>query len=60
MNFGAPKIEVNRTVSIQHCLAMHEETGNLASPKYVEVAAYILTLCLNLDSGKICSTGFRL
>ena len=41
-DFWAPKIEVNRTVSIQHCLAMHEETGRLASPKYVEAAAYML------------------
>jgi DUF1680 family protein len=40
--FWAPKIEVNRTVSIQHCFAMHEETGSPASPKYIEGAAYML------------------
>jgi len=41
-DFWAPKMEVNRTVSIQHCFAMHEETGSLASPKYIEGAAYML------------------
>ncbi len=49
-DFWAPKIEVNRTVSIQHCLAMHEETGNLASPKYVEGAAYML---MNRDDSEL-------
>jgi len=40
-DFWSPKIEVNRTVSIQHCIAMHEETGELLGPKYIEGAAYM-------------------
>ena len=40
--FWAPRMEVNRTVSIQHCFKMYEETGIIASPKLIESAAYML------------------
>jgi len=40
--FWAPKMEVNRKVSIWHCFEMYEETGRLASPKLIEGAAYML------------------
>ena len=41
--FWAPKIEVNRTVSIQHVFDRAEEHGGLAPPQLVEAAAYMLS-----------------
>ncbi len=42
--FWAPKIAVNRTVSLQHCLRMMDETGSFDTPKLIEAAAYMLAL----------------
>lgn len=41
--FWAPKIEVNRTVSIQHVFDRSEAHGGVAPPQLVEAAAYMLT-----------------
>src|SRR5215203_3255063 len=41
--FWAPKIEMNRTVSIQHILQKYEETGRFDSPRMIEAAAYMLS-----------------
>jgi uncharacterized protein len=40
--FWAPKIEVNRTVSIQHILKKYEEAGRVDSPRIIEAASYML------------------
>src|SRR5512134_1799319 len=41
--FWAPKIEVNRTVSIQHVLRRYEEAGRVDAPRLIEAAAYMLS-----------------
>jgi len=41
--FWAPKIETNRTVSIQHILRKYEESGRFDSPRMIEAAAYMLS-----------------
>lgn len=41
-NFWAPKMEVNRTVSIQHLFKKYEERGRFDSPRVIEAAAYML------------------
>jgi uncharacterized protein len=40
--FWAPKIEVNRTVSIQHLFKKYEELGRFDTPRAIEAAAYML------------------
>src|ERR1700733_4427250 len=42
-DFWAPKIEVNRTVSLQHVFDRSEEHGGMAPPQLIEAAAYMLT-----------------
>jgi len=41
--FWAPRIEINRTVSIQHCFRQFESTGRFDSPRLIEAAAYMLS-----------------
>ena len=41
--FWAPKIEVNRTVSIQHLFKKYEERGRVDAGRVIEAAAYMLT-----------------
>src|SRR5262249_55343641 len=41
--FWAPRVQVNRTVSIQHCFRQFEATGRFDSPRLIEAAAYMLT-----------------
>jgi len=41
-DFWAPRIEVNRTVSIWHCFKKMEEFEDFGSPKLIEAAAYML------------------
>src|SRR5262245_24346677 len=41
--FWAPKIEVNRTVSIQHLFKKYEERGRVDAGRVVEAAAYMLS-----------------
>jgi len=41
-DFWAPRIEVNRKVSIWHCFKKMEEPDNFGSPKLIEAAAYML------------------
>ena len=41
--FWAPKIETNRTVSIQHVLRKYQESGRFDSPRMIEAAAYMLS-----------------
>ena len=41
--FWAPRMQVNRTVSIQHCFRQFEATGRFDSPRLIEAAAYMLT-----------------
>lgn len=41
-DFWTPRREINREVSLPHCFQMYEETGELASPKMIEGAAYML------------------
>jgi uncharacterized protein len=40
--FWAPRMEVNRKVSIWHCFKKMEEPDHFGSPKLIEAAAYIL------------------
>jgi hypothetical protein len=40
--FWAPKLEVNRTVSIQHLFRKYEERGRFDAPRVVEAAAFML------------------
>ena len=40
--FWSPKIEVNRSVSIQHIFRKYEEHGRFDSPRVIEAAAYML------------------
>jgi len=40
--FWSPRIETNRTVSIQHCFHEFEATGRSDSPRLIEAAAYML------------------
>ena len=40
--FWAPKIEINRTVSIQHLFRKYEEHGSVDTPRAIEAAAYML------------------
>jgi DUF1680 family protein len=42
-SFWAPKIETNRTVSIQHILRKYEESGRFDAPRMIEAAAYMLS-----------------
>jgi hypothetical protein len=42
--FWAPKMEINRAVSILHCLRMTDETGSFDVSKLIEGAAYMLAL----------------
>ena len=41
--FWAPKIEINRTVSIQHVLRKYGESGRVDAPRLIEAAAYMLS-----------------
>src|SRR5262249_36162047 len=41
-DFWAPRMEVNRTVSIWHCFKKMEEPDHFGSPKLIEAAAYML------------------
>ena len=41
--FWAPKIETNRTVSIQHVLRKYQESGRFDTPRMIEAAAYMLS-----------------
>ena len=41
-DFWAPKIEVNRTVSIQHLFRKYEERGRTDAPRAIEAAAYMI------------------
>jgi DUF1680 family protein len=41
-DFWAPKIEVNRTVSIQHLFRKYEERGRTEAPRAIEAAAYMI------------------
>ena len=41
--FWAPKIETNRTASIQHILRKYQESGRFDSPRMIEAAAYMLS-----------------
>src|SRR5262245_10601230 len=41
-DFWAPKIEVNRTVSIQHLFRKYEERGRTDAPRVIEAAAYMI------------------
>ena len=38
----SPKIDVNRSVSIQHIFRKYEEQGRFDSPRVIEAAAYML------------------
>jgi DUF1680 family protein len=40
--FWAPRMRINRTVSIQHCFRQFEATGRFDSPRLIEAAAYML------------------
>jgi uncharacterized protein len=40
--FWSPKIEVNRSVSIQHIFRKYEEQGRFDGPRVIEAAAYML------------------
>src|SRR5215471_21189834 len=40
--FWAPRMQVNRTVSIQHCFRQFETTGRFDSPRLIEAAACML------------------
>jgi DUF1680 family protein len=40
--FWAPRLQVNRSVSIQHCFRQMEGTGRFDSPRLIEAAAYML------------------
>jgi DUF1680 family protein len=40
--FWAPRMEVNRTVSIQHLFKKFEENGRFDAPRLIEAAAYML------------------
>jgi DUF1680 family protein len=40
--FWTPKIETNRTVSIQHVLRKYQESGRFDTPRMIEAAAYML------------------
>lgn len=42
-SFWAPKIETNRTVSIQHVLRKYQESGRFDGPRMIEAAAYMLS-----------------
>jgi uncharacterized protein len=42
--FWAPRMETNRTVSIQHCFKKSESTGRSGSARLIEGAAYMLAL----------------
>ena len=42
-SFWAPKIETNRTVSIQHVLQKYQASGRFDSPRMIEAAAYMLS-----------------
>ena len=37
--FWAPRLQVNRTVSIQHCFRQTEATGRFDNPRLIEAAA---------------------
>ena len=41
-DFWAPKIEINRTVSIQHLFRKYEETGRTDATRAIEAAAYMI------------------
>ena len=41
-DFWAPRMEVNRNVSIWHCFKKMEESEDFGSPKLIEGAAYML------------------
>jgi hypothetical protein len=41
-DFWAPRIEVNRNVSIWHCFKKMEEFEDFGAPKLIEAAAYML------------------
>jgi len=41
-DFWAPRMQINRTVSIQHCFREFEATGRFDSPRLIEAAAYML------------------
>ena len=41
-DFWAPRMEVNRKVSIWHCFEKMEEPDDFGSPKLIEAAAYML------------------
>jgi uncharacterized protein len=41
-DFWAPRMEVNRTVSIQHCFQKSDERPNSDNPRLIEAAAYML------------------
>jgi len=41
-DFWAPRMEVNRNVSIWHCFNKMEEPDDFGSPKLIEAAAYML------------------
>lgn len=40
--FWAPRMQVNRTVSIQHLFRKFEQSGRFDSPRVIEAAAYML------------------
>lgn len=40
--FWAPRMKVNRTVSIQHCFREFEATGRFDNPRLIEAAGYML------------------
>ncbi|MBZ5618341.1 MAG: glycoside hydrolase family 127 protein [Acidobacteriia bacterium] len=41
-DFWAPRIEVNRSVSIQHCFRKFEQSRGFDNPRLIEAAAYML------------------
>ena len=43
-DFWAPRMEVNRNVSIWHCFKKMEEFEDFGSPKLIEAAAYMLAI----------------
>src|SRR5262249_41875044 len=43
-DFWAPKIEVNRKVSIRQLIRMYEQHGRFDSPRVIEAAAYMLAV----------------
>ena len=40
--FWSPRMQTNRTVSIQHCFRKFEQSGRFDSPRLIEGAAYML------------------